>query len=386
MKKLGEISAAVVGTGFIGPVHMEALRRLGVRVSGILGSSPEKSKKAAEDLGLAKGYRDLDELLADKDVNVVHLASPNRLHISQTLACLEAGKHVICEKPLAMTTGETKSLVDAARKHPELITAVNYNIRFYPLCLQAHAMIRRGEIGEILHVTGSYVQDWLLYPTDFNWRVSSTDGGALRAVGDIGTHWLDLIGFVTGLEVEALLADLWTAHPVRQQPLSAVGTFSQAKTATKDFPVDTEDYGAVLLKFAGGKRGTMTVSQITAGRKNCLRFEIAGTKKSLAWNSEIPHELWIGNRTESNRVLMADPSLLHEEVRPYANYPGGHQEGFPDTFKQLYRAVYHDIQAGKRSAQPLYATFEDGHREVALCEAILESHKNNRWVNTKGKI
>lgn len=384
MKKLGELSAAVVGTGFIGPVHLEALRRLGVRVSGILGSTPEKSQQAAENLGLARGYRDLKELLADRDVNVVHLASPNRLHVSQTLACLDAGKHVICEKPLAMTTGETKSLVTAAKQHPELITAVNYNIRFYPLCLQARAMIRRGEIGEILHVTGSYVQDWLLFPTDFNWRVSSKDGGALRAVGDIGTHWLDLIGFITGLHVESLLADLWTAHPVRQQPLSSVGTFSgkleQGKIATKDFPVDTEDYGTVLMKFAGNKRGTMSVSQVTAGRKNCLRFEIAGTKKALAWNSEIPHELWIGDRAESNRVLMADPSLLHEEVWPYANYPGGHQEGFPDTFKQLYRAVYHDVQTGKRATEPLYATFEDGHREVALCEAILESHRDHRWV------
>ncbi len=391
MKKLGEISAAIVGTGFIGPVHLEALRRLGVRVSGILGSSPEKSQKAAQDLGLAKGYRDLPELLADREVNVVHLASPNRLHVSQTLACLEAGKHVICEKPLAMTTSETKSLVAAARKHPELITAVNYNIRFYPLCLQARAMIQHGEIGEVLHVTGSYVQDWLLFPTDFNWRVSSSEGGALRAVGDIGTHWLDLIGFVTGLHVESLLADLWTAHPVRQQPVSSVGTFSgkleQTKAATKDFPVDTEDYGTVLMKFEGGRRGTMSVSQVTAGRKNCLRFEIAGTRKSLAWNSEVPHELWIGDRTESNRLLMADPSLLHEEVRPYANYPGGHQEGFPDTFKQLYRAVYSDIQAGKRSPEPLYATFEDGHREVALCEAILESHRSSRWItDIKGRM
>jgi len=385
MKPLHEITTAVVGTGFIGPVHVEALRRLGVRVSGILGSSSEKSETAAKNLGLPRGYRDFAELQADRSVDVVHLTSPNRLHREQVLACLEAGKHVVCEKPLAMSSKETAELVKAAKAHPHLVTAVNYNVRFYPLCLQARAMIRNGEIGDILHITGSYLQDWLLYSTDYNWRVEAEEGGALRAVGDIGTHWLDLLGFVTGLHVDALLADLWTAHPVRQRPVNAssetfTGKLQSGKRTTQDAPILTEDYGSILLKYSGGQRGALTVSQIAAGRKNCIRFEIAGTKKSLAWNSESPQELWIGDRTGPNAVLMTDPSLLHDEVRPFANYPGGHQEGFPDTFKQLYRAIYSDIQAGKPSAAPLYATFEDGHREVVLCEAILESHKKNGWI------
>jgi len=212
------IKVGVVGTGFIGPVHVEALRRIGVMVKGVLGSSPERSRRAAEALGLERGYSSYAELLADEAISVVHLTSPNRFHREQVLAALAAGKHVVCEKPLGMNTQETRELVAAAREHPELVTAVNYNLRFYPLCLQAREMVRKGEVGEVFHVKGSYVQDWLLYPTDFNWRVLAEDGGALRAVGDIGTHWLDLVTFITGLEVEEVMADLYTVHPVRQRP------------------------------------------------------------------------------------------------------------------------------------------------------------------------
>ena len=386
MKPLNEISAAIIGTGFIGPVHLEALRRLGVRVAGVLGSSPEKSAVAAKNLGLPRGYASLPDLLSDPSIDVVHITSPNRHHREQVMACFAAGKHVICEKPLAMSTAETSALVAAAKTHPRLIAAVNYNVRFYPLCLQARAMIRNGEIGEILHVTGSYMQDWLLYATDYNWRVDAGEGGSLRAVGDIGTHWLDLMGFVTGLRVESLLADLWTAHPVRQRPTDTgsetfSGKIQSTKRTTEDVPIRTEDYGSILLRFEGDRRGAVTVSQMAAGRKNCIRFEIAGTKKSLAWNSESPQELWMGDREGPNAILMTDPSLLREEVRPFANYPGGHQEGFPDTFKQLYRAVYMDVRAGKPSASPLYATFADGHREVELCEAILQSNQTKAWIS-----
>jgi predicted dehydrogenase len=244
MKPLHQISAAILGTGFIGPVHVEALRRLGIGIAGILGSSPEKSEAAAKSLGLPRGYSSLSELLDDPAVDVVHITSPNRYHRDQVLACFAAGKHVICEKPLAMSTRETKELAAAAQAHPHLVAVVNYNVRFYPLCLQARAMIRNGEIGEILHVTGSYLQDWLLYPTDYNWRVEAGEGGSLRAVGDIGTHWLDLVGFITGLRVEALLADLWTAHPVRQKPLHAgsetfSGKIDSSARKTEDVPIQT---------------------------------------------------------------------------------------------------------------------------------------------------
>ena len=380
------LSIVVVGTGFIGPVHVEALRRLGLHVKGVLGSTPEKSRAAADRLGLDCGYSDYSAVLADKAVTAVHLTSPNRLHRDQVLAALAAGKHVVCEKPLAMTTKETAELVAAAAAHPNLVCAVNYNVRFYPLALHARALVRRGEIGDVLHLHGSYLQDWLLFPTDFNWRVLAEEGGALRAVGDIGTHWLDLITFVSGLEIEAVMADLRTVHPVRQCPVGgSVETFAGTRGARprelRPVAVTTDDYGSVLLRFRGGARGVCTFSQVAAGRRNRIQFEISGSKSSLAWNSESPDELWIGERFGPSRLLQRDPALLDPTAARFSNYPGGHVEGYPDTFKQLYRAIYADIAAGRRSPEPLYATFEDGHRELLLCEAILESHRLGAWTS-----
>jgi predicted dehydrogenase len=380
-----DITAAVIGAGFIGPVHVEGLRRVGIRVKGIAGISPEEAQRAAATLGLSHAYRHVDELLADPEVQSVHLASPNRLHHTHALAALAAGKHVICEKPLAMTSAQTTELVKAWRERPAQVAAVNYNLRFYPLSIHARSLVRSGEIGQVVHVHGSYVQDWLLYPTDFNWRVLKTEGGELRAVGDVGTHWLDLVGFVSGLEVEAVMADLMTVHTTRlMPPAGSVETFKGKESGQpverQPVPIDTEDFGMILLRYKGGARGSLTVSQVTAGRKNCLRYEIAGARKALYFNSETPNTLWIGERAEANRELMRDPSLLDAEAARFASYPGGHNEGFPDTFKQLYRAVYTDVLNGRRSENPLYATFEDGHKEVALCEAIARSHREQRWV------
>jgi predicted dehydrogenase len=380
-----DITAAVIGAGFIGPVHVEGLRRVGIRVKGIAGISAEEAQRAAATLGLPHAYRHVDELLADPEVQSVHLASPNRLHHAHALAALGAGKHVICEKPLAMTSAQTTELVKAWRERPSQVAAVNYNLRFYPLSIHARSLVRSGEIGQVLHVHGSYVQDWLLYPTDFNWRVLKTEGGELRAVGDVGTHWLDLVGFVSGLEVEAVMADLMTVHTTRlMPPAGSVETFKGKESGQpverQPVPIDTEDFGMILLRYKGGARGSLTVSQVTAGRKNCLRYEIAGARKALYFNSETPNTLWVGERAEANRELLRDPSLLDADAARFASYPGGHNEGFPDTFKQLYRAVYTDVLNGRRSDSPLYATFEDGHKEVALCEAIARSHREQRWV------
>ena len=377
--------AVVVGTGFIGPIHVEALRRLGIVVKGVLGSSPGKSQAAAAALGLDRGYESYAAVLADPEVTTVHLASPNRWHKIQALSALAAGKHVVCEKPLAMTPAETAELVAAAAAHPHLVCAVNYNVRFYPLALHARALVRLGEIGDVFHLQGSYLQDWLLYPTDFNWRVLAEEGGPLRAVGDVGTHWLDLVTFVSGLEIEAVMADLRTVHPVRRSPPGgSAETFSgqggPGASERRSVNITTDDWGAVLLRFKGGARGVCSFSQVAAGRKNCIRVEISGSKRTLAWNSETPDELWIGARGEPSRLLQRDPTLMDATAARFSNYPGGHAEGYPDTFKQLYRAIYDDIAAGRRSAEPLYATFADGHRELVLCEAIAESHRRGEWV------
>jgi predicted dehydrogenase len=409
-------SAAVVGTGFIGPVHVEGLRRAGVHVAGICGSSPVKSCAAAKRLGLPRGYASLEELLADATVDSVHLTTPN--HFAQAAAALRAGKHVICEKPLAMNSRESAELVRIAASSGRT-AAVAYNIRFYPLCHEAANRVRTGSLGEMLHVNGSYVQDWLLFDTDFNWRVLAKAGGELRAVADIGTHWLDLIQFISGQRIVAVYADLRTVHRVRQRPRGTVETFSSKcrepatseqgaagqgaaeqgaaehgaaeqgateqgateQAATEPIAIDTDDCGCVMLHFEHGANGCLWVSQTTAGRKNCLRFEIAGSRQSLAWNSESPGELWIGHRDRPNELLLRDPALLGELVRAITDYPGGHNEGFPDTFKQLFRSFYGYIAGGDFCATPPFPTFADGHREILLCEAVLTSHREQRWVS-----
>jgi predicted dehydrogenase len=376
-------TAAVIGTGFIGPVHVEGLQRAGVNVVGILGSSTEKSKQAAEQLWLPKAYATLDELLADDTVDVVHVTSPNRYHFEQTARCLKAGKHVLCEKPLAMNSTESAELVRIANDSGR-VAGVNYNIRYYPLCLEAANQVRRGSVGDLFHVSGSYAQDWLFHQTDFNWRVLAEDGGDLRAVADIGTHWLDLIQFITHRNVVAVCADLQTVFPVRQRPTESVETFSgktDAPAETEPVDVTTEDAGAILLRFEGGGRGVLSVSQVTAGRKNCLRYELAGSKQSIEWNSERPNEMWLGHRDSANHCLVRDPALMSEQAGRYADYPGGHNQGFPDTFKQLFRDFYSYIATGNFTAARSFPTFSDGHREILLCEAILNSHRHQSWVD-----
>lgn len=383
MDDMNDIGVAVVGTGFIGPVHVEGLRRAGQHVVGILGSTPEKSRQAAAMLGLETAYGDLDELLSDRRVGSVHLTTPNRLHFEQASRVLNAGKHVMCEKPLAMNSVETAQLVALAAK-AGVAAGVAYNIRFYPLCHEAAARIRERKIGQVLHVAGSYVQDWLLKETDFNWRIQASEGGELRAVADIGTHWLDLMQFITGERIVSVCADLQTVHPIRQAPTGGVETFSgktNQPVATRQVPVTTEDAGCVMLRFQNGAHGCLWVSQVTAGRKNCLRFEIAGENQVFAWNSEQPNELWVGNRDRANEILIRDPALMGPSANAITSYPGGHNEGFPDTFKQLFRTFYDHIAAGSVARPAPFPTFADGHQEVLLCEAVLRSHRERRWID-----
>jgi predicted dehydrogenase len=372
------MSVLLVGSGFIGPVHLEALRRLGRPIAGVVASLPEKADAAARSLGVPRGYPTLADALADPAVTSVHLTSPNRHHFDQSRMALEAGRHVICEKPLAMTPAESRALVDLAAKSPG-VSAVCYNVRFYPLCLEMRERIAAGEIGDVHHVTGSYVQDWLLHDTDFNWRVLAEEGGALRAIADIGTHWLDLMQFVVGRHVSEVCADLRTVLPTRYRPAGTSETFSsklEKPKATVAVPIDTEDYGSVLFHLDSGAGGVFSVSQVFAGKKNAIRLEIAGSKGSFAWDSERPNELWIGRRDRANELLIRDPGLLAPAVRPFANYPGGHNEGFPDSFKQLFRAIYSKIDGSPIGGYP---TFADGHREILLCDAILRSQRARGW-------
>jgi len=376
------IGVGVVGTGFIGPAHVEGLRRNGIQVLGLAENTREKAEAKAAEMGIPRVYDSFEAMLADPDIDVVHLATPNLLHFPHAEAALLAGKHVVCEKPLAVSATESAELVRLAADR-NLVNAVNFNIRMYPMVQQARSLIQSGEIGDLFILQGSYLQDWLLFPTDWNWRLEPDLGGTLRAVGDIGSHWLDLMTFVTGLRVVEVYADFKTFLPIRKKPARPLETFTGKVLQASDYidqPIYTEDYATILLHYENGVRGVVTVSQVCSGRKNRLFFEISGSKSSLAWDGERPNELWGGHRTDPNQVLLKDPSLLTPEARQTASYPGGHAEGFPDTFKQLYKKVYDYIFAGDFNCQSDFPTFADGHYEMILCEAIERSAKEGRWM------
>ena len=380
MTDFTRIRAAVIGTGFIGTVHTQALRRLGVEVKGVLGSSPQRGKERAAEIGVRHAYSSLDELLGDEDVDVVHVTSPNHAHYAQVKAILNAGKHVVCEKPLAMTSTESAEMVGIARVSGK-VAAVCYNIRFYPLNQQAHGMIKAGELGDIRFVTGHYHQDWLAKPTDWNWRLESEIGGALRSVGDIGTHWVDLTSFVTGLKPSAVMAELTTFLPERQKPTGPVETFSSGDGATDPVAINTDDAAMIMIRYEGGARGVMSTSQINVGRKNSLQWDVAGAKASAAWDSETPDHLFIGHRDAPNQTLMRDFTLMNPTGTAAASLPPGHVEGFADSFFAFFRAVYSDVATGGRHPGSTWASFEDGHDEMRFCDAVLRSAQEERWVS-----
>lgn len=368
--------AGVVGTGFIGAVHVDALRRLGVDVAGVAGSSPERAAAKA----LAPVYDSYDALLADDRIDVVHVTTPNHLHFTQVKAALAAGKHVVCEKPLAVTSEESRELVELAER-AGLVNCTNFHNRFYPLVQEMRERVRTGELGEVWAVHGGYLQDWLARPTDWNWRLEAEKAGALRAVGDIGSHWLDTAQFVTGLRVVEVLADLGTIHEARQRPVGEVETFAgTGEGATEEVAIDTEDVAHLLLRFENGARGALVVSQVALGRKNSLRIEVDGAAQALAWDSERNEELWIGHRDEPNELLLRNAALLHPTAASRSHLPVAHAEGFADAFRELYRAVYADVARGGPSDDPDYPTFRDGHVENVIGDAVLESSRERRWV------
>ncbi|HEY9170839.1 MAG TPA: Gfo/Idh/MocA family oxidoreductase [Verrucomicrobiae bacterium] len=376
---LSKLRAGVIGTGFIGPVHIEALRRLGVQVAALC-DVPDRVQAAAQRLAIPQAFGNYRELLQSPDVDVVHITAPNRFHAEMSLAALKAGKHVICEKPLAMNTRETSAIVRAAHK-AGTVFAVNYNVRFYPAVLQLRHAVANGELGEIIHVNGSYFQDWLFKDTDYNWRLLPAEGGKLRAVADIGTHWMDTVSFILGAKITSVFADLCTWHKTRKRPLGEVQTFAKADGTVKyaSYKVATEDFASVLLQFNNGARGNLGVSQVAAGRKNCIRLEIYGSKKSAWWCSEEPEMLHFGNRDSANETVIRATPAFGDGATGSMDYPPGHVEGFPDTFKMLFRNIYSAIASGGKG-ESLFATAADGHAEVAVCEAIMESNRSKQWT------
>ncbi|NVJ86219.1 MAG: Gfo/Idh/MocA family oxidoreductase [Algoriphagus sp.] len=377
-----KINAAIVGTGFIGPAHLEALRRIpNIEVVGLVEVTQELADEKAALLGIPKAYT-FDEMLKDSDIDVVHICTPNFLHYPQTKAALEAGKHVICEKPLAVKIEEAEELV-AIAKEKGLVNAVHFNLRYYPMIRQMKTMREKGELGEVYNVMGSYLQDWLFLKTDYNWRLEPDKSGDSRAIADIGSHLLDITEYVTGLKITEVMADFSTVHKTRLKPLKAIETYSGKMLTMDDYeevPINTEDHATVMLRFDNGSKGSITVSQVNAGRKNRLNIEIAGSKSNFEFNSEKPNELWIGKRETANGQLMKDPSLFHAEASALISFPGGHNEGFPDTSKQMFKEVYAAVREGKQPEKPTFPTFADGLRELIIGERIIESNKKQAWV------
>lgn len=385
MKKL---RTAVIGTGFIGPAHIEALRRIpGVTTLAVGSAEPDRASELADQYGIQKVYNRWEDIVADPEIDVIHNCTPNHLHFRINRAAILAGKHILSEKPLTMTVAESAALVALLRRRP-VVAGVNYNYRFYPIVEHARGMVQRGELGDIYLAHGHYLQDWLYYATDYNWRLEPRLSGRSRAVADIGTHWCDLVQFISGHRIVRVCADLATIHGSRLKPRSAVATFKGkervARGRTTRVRIRTEDTGVVMFRLDNGAQGVVTVSQVSAGRKNRQWFEIAGSRSAISWNQEDPNTLWIGHRDRPNEVLIKDPSLLDRRARSLAHFPGGHPEGYPDGLKNFFLRFYDFIRRGKdpRRTAPDFPTFADGHRENQIVEAVLVSNARGRWVST----
>ncbi len=372
------IGMGLVGPGFVGAHHIDAVRRLGfVDVVAVAASSDASARRKADALEVPKAYGSFEALVADPDVHVVHNTTPNYLHVPVILAALARGKHVISDKPLAMTAADARQLLDAANK-AGVVHAVTFNYRGNPLVQQAREMIAAGELGPVHFIHGAYLQDWLLESTDFSWRLEPEKGGASSAVGDIGSHWCDLVQHVTGCRIVEVLADLTTVVQSRLKPSGSVEAFAKGgETAREEVQVRSEDLASILVRFDNGAKGCVSVGQVCAGHKNGLWFEVNGRRASVRWDQERQNELWIGRRDTANAVLAKDPSLLSAGARGYAHLPGGHQEAWADAFCNVMRDIY-DVIAGRRPRNPrppAFATFEDGYHSACVVDAVLESHR-----------
>ena len=372
--------SCIVGAGFVGIAHIEALRRLG-NVDVVALSNTSAAQEKAEANNVSKGYLDYREMIDAEKPDVVHICTPNDSHFEIAMYAMERGIPVICEKPLTKTLDEAKQLAAYAKAH-NIPNAVNFNCRYYPQIMQAKAMVQSGEVGEIRTIHGGYLQDWLYLDTDYSWRLEPEVSGESRAFADIGSHWIDLAETVTGLRATEVLADFGTFLKTRKQPLKPVASFSGMALRPEDYqerPITTEDFCTVLFRYENGARGACTISQIFAGRKNQIQLAVSGSKCSLFWDSQDSNELWVGRRESFNEKATKDPSILSPEARAVIGYPGGHVEGYPDTFKQAFCAMYAAIECGNTTGQG-FATFEDGLRKMAICEAVVTSARTDRWV------
>jgi len=382
------IRVGVVGAGFAGSTHIQALRRLPqVEVVALADQSTDQARASATKLGVARSYGDYRQMLRDEPLDAVHNCTPNKTHAEVTLAAMDANLHVVSEKPLGMDSEEARYLARRAESSG-IVAAVCFNYRYYPLVREVKAMLANGDAGRPHLIHGSYLQDWLLLETDWNWRLESKLGGSSRAVADIGSHWLDLVQYVTGDVVEEVVAHLGTLHTHRLRPSTGAATFASAEPAERDsVRIDTEDFGCVLLRFASGCQGVMTVSQVSAGRKNWLSFEIDARDSALSWNQERPNELWIGHRNAPNQIALRDPTAMNAAASALSRQPAGHPEGWIDTFVNLFSDFYSAVaaNAAKEPYCPSFANFEEAHRITRTVDAVIASSRLGAAVRVDGE-
>jgi predicted dehydrogenase len=386
-----KIKVGIIGVGFIGKVHIEALRRLGyVEVVALVSRKQEQAEALARELSVPKAYSRYEDLFADREIDAVHLTTVNNLHAPLAKQAMAAGKHVLCDKPLAMNGRQAEELLATAEK-AGVVHAICHNMRYYPLVKQARAMVRAGEIGDVRLVHGHYLQDWLFLETDYNWRLISEIGGKSRAVADIGTHWMDMVQHITGQKISSVYADLSTFIPRRRKPKVEAATYVVQELGPEDYEdvdIDTEDHGTVMLKFAGGAKGVMLVCQVCAGRKNFIHFEINGSRRTLEWNGQEPNTMWVGERGKVNGELIKDPAMFAPEAARYAGAPCGLGEGYLDTFKNVFSDFYGWIREGRPMdvRKVDFPSFLTGLNELNVVDAILESAASGKWVDVKYSV
>lgn len=372
------LRAGIIGDGFMAAIHTESVRKSGLgEVIAISAATDEDAKAKARELDIQRPYDDYMDLIRDNDIDVIHNCTPNNLHFPINRVALTANKHVICEKPFTVDAREARLLLSAVERSTA-VNAVNFNYRHHPVVQELKKSVQRGDLGDIYAVHGSYLQDWLLFDTDYSWRVDTEIGGSARVLADLGSHWLDLAQHVTGQKIVEVVGDIQTFVPVRQKSVSNVGTFGRASTPRLvPARVGTEDYASVLFRFENGASGSLTISQVSAGSKNRLLFQVDGSKKSAAWNQERPDAPWIGHRDEANEL----PPKKKARTRSYDHFPAESGDAWGVGVDNFIREVYEYISEGKDPKRDPagFATFEEGWKSVVLTDKIMASHRQRRW-------
>jgi predicted dehydrogenase len=380
------INVAVIGTGYIGPLHIEALSRInGVTVRGVMDANPDLARKTAERYNIERIYADFAEILADSSIHVIHTCTPNRLHFEMNKAAIEAGKHILSEKPLAMTLEQARELTESAERKGT-VTGINFCYRYYPVVLEMALRIRRGDAGNVRMATGSWFQDWLSWPTDYTWRLQRSESGDSNIAADLGSHWFDLVQFATGMRVTEVMADFATLIPVRRRPHRQVLAFEKVSDVPFDeVKIELEDYSAILFRLSNGAPGSFTTSQTTIGRKSDTEFQIYGSTSSYAWNHKRSNELWIGHRDAPNETLIESPVLQDPATASYASLPTGHPLGYHDAILNLMRDFYDVVKAGGKEPERALPrpTFRTGYEEARILKAVVESNRNRAWAKVE---